>query len=60
MLMQCDGRKIYLMPAWPKEWDVSFKLHAPYGTIMEGRFEAGAMLNLRVIPQERTQDVTVM
>ena len=26
MLLQSDGRKIYLCPAWPEDWDVSFKL----------------------------------
>ena len=36
MLMQTEGRKILLLPAWPKEWDVDFRLHAPYGTVVEG------------------------
>ncbi|WP_051691580.1 hypothetical protein [Pedobacter borealis] len=36
MLMQVDGKKIYLYPAWPKEWDVHFKLYAPYQTTVEG------------------------
>ena len=27
MLLQTNGRKIYVAPAWPKEWDVDFKLH---------------------------------
>ena len=26
MLLQADGDKIYLLPAWPKTWNVSFKL----------------------------------
>ena len=29
MLMQTSGERILLFPAWPKEWDVQFKLHAP-------------------------------
>jgi hypothetical protein len=29
MLLQVDGDKIHLFPAWPKNRDVHFKLHAP-------------------------------
>ena len=29
LLMQTPGRKILLLPAWPGDWDVDFKLHAP-------------------------------
>ncbi|MCX6872595.1 MAG: DUF5703 domain-containing protein [Verrucomicrobia bacterium] len=25
MLLQSDGQKIYVLPAWPKNWDVSFR-----------------------------------
>ena len=28
MLLQFDGRKILLLPAWPKSWDADFKLCA--------------------------------
>ncbi|MBD0320245.1 MAG: hypothetical protein ICV87_07925 [Gemmatimonadetes bacterium] len=34
---QTDGRKIYLLPAWPQDWQASFKLHAPYNTVVEGK-----------------------
>lgn len=39
MLMQCNGRRILLCPAWPAEWDCDFKLHAPDQTTVEGRVE---------------------
>jgi alpha-L-fucosidase 2 len=29
MLMQCDGKRIQLLPAWPDDWTADFKLHAP-------------------------------
>jgi hypothetical protein len=38
MLLQDAGDDLYLLPAWPKDWDVDFKLHAPFGTTVEGRF----------------------
>ncbi|MHC4587561.1 MAG: DUF5703 domain-containing protein, partial [Planctomycetota bacterium] len=60
MLMQTVGRKIYLLPAWPKEWDVAFKLHAPYQTVVECVYRDGKIETLRTIPQERAEDITVM
>jgi len=32
MLMQCDDKRIQLLPAWPDDWTADFKLHAPYQT----------------------------
>ena len=58
MLLQCEGRKIYLCPAWPLEWDVSFRLHAPCHTTIEGSVVEGE-LKYRVTPVEREKDVVV-
>jgi hypothetical protein len=60
MLMQTDGRQIFLLPAWPKGWDVEFKLHAPQQTIMEGVVRGGKMASLRVTPESRRRDVTII
>jgi hypothetical protein len=60
MLMQVDDKKIYLFPAWPKDWDVHFKLHAPYNTTVEGILKNGKVENLKVIPEERKKDVVLM
>jgi hypothetical protein len=43
MLLQTDGEKIYLLPAWPKDWDVHFKLHAPYQTTVEAIVKDGKL-----------------
>jgi hypothetical protein len=59
MLMQTDGRAIYLLPAWPKEWNADFKLHAPYRTVVQGQVRGGRVSNLKVEPAEREKDVTV-
>ena len=59
MLMQCFNGKIYLFPAWPKEWDVNFKLHAPKSTTVEGSLQNGVIKNLKVTPSEREKDVIV-
>jgi len=60
MVMQIRGRKILLLPAWPKEWDVSIKLHAPQETVIEGVYENGAFSTLNVSPAARRYDVVIL
>jgi len=60
MLMQTDGRKIYLMGAWPKEWDVDFKLHAPYNTTVSGTVQNGTLKSLTVNPPQRRKDIVIL
>lgn len=60
MLMQCDGKRIQLLPAWPHEWSADFKLHAPYQTTVEGHVENGKVTNLKVTPASRAKDVIVV
>ena len=60
MLMQTDGKKILLLPAWPAEWNADFKLHAPYNTTVEGRVVNGEVIDLKVIPESRQKDVIII
>ncbi len=60
MLLQTDGEKVYLLPAWPEDWDASFKLHAPYKTVIECEVRDGEVQSLRVTPERRRRDVTVV
>jgi hypothetical protein len=57
MLMVCDGDKILLFPAWPKDWDVDFKLSAPRNTTVDVSFKKGQIQWLKVTPPERAADV---
>lgn len=57
MLMQVDGKRIYLFPAWPKDWDVHFKLYAPDQTTVEGTLKDGKLTDLIVLPESRKADV---
>jgi len=59
MLMQTDGSNIRLLPAWPKDWDVDFKLRAPQQTVVECSVRAGKIVNLKVTPEARRKDVIV-
>ena len=49
-----------LFPAWPKDWNVDFKLHAPYNTVIEGVMKNGKVENLKVTPEIRKKDVEIM
>ncbi|WP_354359320.1 DUF5703 domain-containing protein [Pedobacter sp. UYP30] len=57
MLMQTVDDKIYLLPAWPKEWDVNFKLHAPKNTTVELTYQNGKVKTLKVTPSSRQKDI---
>ena len=59
MILQNDpySKTIYLFPAWPKEWNVEFKLHAPYKTTIQGKFHDGKIESLSVVPEEREDDI---
>lgn len=57
MLLQVVGEKIHLFPAWPIEWNVHFKLHAPGNTTVEAELKDGELVGLTVIPEERRKDI---
>jgi alpha-L-fucosidase 2 len=60
MLMQTVGRKIYLLPAWPSNWNCDFKLHAPFDTVVSGKVQQGKLLDLEVQPASRRKDVVTL
>jgi hypothetical protein len=60
MLMQCNGEKILVLPAWPAEWDVSFRLHAPGNTVVDVVYRGGRIEKLEVTPASRRADVVAM
>lgn len=51
------GGKLHLFPAWPAEWDVDFKLHAPGPTIVEAVLRGGKLVSLKVTPKSRGKDI---
>jgi hypothetical protein len=59
MLMQCDGDRILLLPAWPREWDVDFRLHAPHETTVHAVWCEGKLATLEVTPPQRLKDVVL-
>jgi Domain of unknown function (DUF5703)/Concanavalin A-like lectin/glucanases superfamily len=59
MILNTDGDRIYLLPAWPKDWNLHFKLHAPRRTTVEGRVHDGKLVDLVVTPASRRKDVVL-
>jgi len=57
MVMQCDNGKIRLLPAWPEDWSVDFRLHAPDKTLVEAEVANGIMRKFRVSPEARRHDI---
>ncbi|MFT7233800.1 MAG: alpha-L-fucosidase 2 [Cyclobacteriaceae bacterium] len=57
MLVQYDGDNIYLLPAWPKDWNTKFKLNAPQNTTIEGEVKNGKLIDLIVTPASRMKGV---
>jgi alpha-L-fucosidase 2 len=60
MLLQPVGKKLLLFPAWPSDWDVDFKLNAPFQTTVQGSFKGGKLVDLVVTPPARKADVIDM
>jgi hypothetical protein len=57
MLLQEANGKIYLFPAWPKDWNVHFKLHATENTTVEAELQKGELKIIKVVPEERKKDI---
>ncbi len=57
MLLQEVHGKIVLFPAWPKDWNVHFKLHATQNTTVEAKLENGKVNIIKVTPQSRRKDI---
>ncbi|WP_418262439.1 DUF5703 domain-containing protein [Flavobacterium faecale] len=57
MLLQESNGKIYLCPAWTKDWNVHFKLHATQNTTVEAKVENGILKITKVVPEIRKKDI---
>jgi len=60
MLLQAEGSRILLLPAWPKTWNCDFKLRAPMRTTVVGRVRGGKLESCTVTPERRRKDVVVV
>ncbi|MDN3580736.1 DUF5703 domain-containing protein [Mucilaginibacter flavus] len=60
MLIQVDGKKIMLLPAWPTGWNADFKLNSPFNTTVQGKVVNGKLTDIKVTPATRMADVVVL
>lgn len=58
-LLQSEGDKIYLLPALPEDWNVSFRLFAPQNTCIEAVYRGGRLEELAVSPEGRKKDIVL-
>lgn len=59
MLVQEANGKILLLPAWPVDWDVDFKLHLSDNAVISGTVKDGKLLDWDIQPSKRKKDVVV-
>ncbi len=60
LLQTTDDGKIILFPAWPRGWNVHFKLHAPQNTTVEAALKNGKVTIIQVLPENRKSDIVIM
>jgi len=59
--LEDDRQRMVVFPTWPVDkWDVSFKLHGPLNTTVQGACVGGVLQELVVTPAERKGDVEVV
>ena len=49
LLQETPEGELLLFPAWPKEWNVTFRMHASGGRVVEGAINRG-IITSRIIP----------
>ena len=52
MLVQTNGDEVLLFPAWPKEWDVQFKVNIPGKATIEGVYTQKAGVRITKKPYD--------
>lgn len=57
MLMQTTDNRIFILSAFPKDWDVNFKLHGPKNTTVECIYRNGKIEKLKISPKRRAKDI---
>ncbi len=60
MLLQTEGEQCMVFPAWPREWDVEFRLHAPRNVIIEGEVRNGRVVRVTTQPEGRRPALHIM
>ncbi len=58
LLVVADGKSAYLLPGWPADRDVAFRLTLPGNIRIETLYSVGEFQSIEVWPKQRTGSVT--
>lgn len=59
MVMQAYDNKVYVLPAFPKDWNVSFKLYIPGENNISGVYKEGKWMKKPVLRKETKQKIVI-
>lgn len=59
MLLQSVDDALLVLPSWPDDLDVDFRLHAPASTVVDVSYRSGAVVRCDVTPVSRAADVVL-
>jgi len=59
MIVQEAGKTVFLLPAWPADWDADFKLHLSGAAVLTGEVKDGKLTRWEIVPASRKPDVVV-
>lgn len=59
MLLQTEGEKVFLLPAWPEDWNVKFKLHTPGNGQVEAEWKSGKMISTKKYPASNQSEIVI-
>lgn len=54
MILQCVEDTLFVLPAWPRNWNVDFKLHVPGKTFIEGIYMDGDLKSINIDPERKS------
>ena len=60
MVMQAYGDKVYMLPAFPKEWNVKFKLFVPGGNSLTGEYRQGKWIGKPSMGKKNAQKLRMV
>lgn len=59
MLLHYNDDEIHLLPAWPKDWDVDFRLHTPNSTVISISVKNGEVIQSTMEPDNNDSKIII-